>query len=183
MFDPEVLNTIYSVRENLSKRVEIGPCLSPFDYITVEKKGTRLSIVPIAPVKAGETWTEETAQQFKTRLLNDKVAKNYLYTEDGSTIMMYYRANNITNQALEELDAIINPLRQYGKVALNGGGMISLAVMNYLNKDLITLIGLSLLVMLITYFLFFRSFRAMFIPASMSFIGIIWTFGLMALTG
>ena len=183
MFDPEVLNSIYKVRENLNKRIEIGSCLSPFDYITVEKKGTRLSIVPIAPVKAGETWTEETAQLFKTRLLNDKIAKNYLYTADGSTIMMYYRADNITNQSIEELDAIINPLRQYGKIALNGGGMISLAVMNYLNKDLITLIGLSLLVMLITYFIFFRSIRSMLIPASMSFIGIIWTFGLMALTG
>lgn len=183
MFDPEVLNSIYKVRENLNKRIEIGSCLSPFDYITVEKKGTRLSIVPIAPVKAGETWTEETAQLFKTRLLNDKIAKNYLYTADGSTIMMYYRADNITNQSIEELDAIINPLRQYGKIALNGGGMISLAVMNYLNKDLITLIGLSLLVMLITYFIFFRSIRSMLIPASMSFVGIIWTFGLMALTG
>ena len=58
MFDPEVLNTIYDVRSNLEKRWEIGTCLSPFDYVTVEKKGSRLSVTPIAPVKPGETWTE-----------------------------------------------------------------------------------------------------------------------------
>ena len=64
MFEPEVLNKIYEVRDNLSKRYEIGQCLSPFDYVTVEKRGTRLSIVPIAPVKQGETWTEEDAEIF-----------------------------------------------------------------------------------------------------------------------
>ena len=70
MFDPEVLNTIYEVRDNLSRRWEIGPCLSPFDYVTVEKKGTRLSIVPISPVQQGETWTEADAELFRSRLMS-----------------------------------------------------------------------------------------------------------------
>ena len=142
MFDPEVLNTIYEVRDNLSKRYEIGPCLSPFDYVTVEKRGTRLSIVPIAPVKQGETWTEEDAELFRERLMNDSVAKNYLYTDDGSTIMIYYRARGLNSESIAELDTLVNPLREYGRVALNGGGLITDAVMKYLNKDLITLLVL-----------------------------------------
>ena len=183
MFTPEVLNTIYAVRENLAERWEIGPCLSPFDYVTVEKKGTRLSVAPIAPVKAGETWTEADAEIFRTRLMNDSVAKNYLYTEDGTTIMLYYRARGLSSTAIDELNAIVNPLRAYGRVALNGGGLLSDAVMGYINKDLITLLVLCFAVILVVYYLSFRSIRAMFVPASLSIIGIIWTLGAMALLG
>ncbi len=183
MFDPEVLNTIYEVRDNLSKRYEIGPCLSPFDYVTVEKRGTRLSIVPIAPVKQGETWTEEDAELFRERLMNDSVAKNYLYTDDGSTIMIYYRARGLNSESIAELDTLVNPLREYGRVALNGGGLITDAVMKYLNKDLITLLVLCFVIMLGVYYFSFHSIRAMLLPASLSIIGIIWTLGTMALTG
>lgn len=183
MFDPEVLNTIYEVRDNLSKRYEIGSCLSPFDYVTVEKKGSRLSIVPISPVKQGETWTAEDAELFRERLMNDSVAKNYLYTDDGSTIMIYYRARGLNAQSIAELDTIVNPLREYGRVALNGGGLITDAVMKYLNKDLITLLVLCFVIMLGVYYFSFHSVRAMLLPASLSIIGIIWTLGTMALTG
>ena len=183
MFDPEVLNTIYEVRDNLSRRWEIGPCLSPFDYVTVEKKGTRLSIVPIAPVQQGETWTEADAELFRSRLMNDSVAKNYLYSDDGSTIMIYYRARGLNAQSIAELDTLVNPLREYGRVALNGGGLISNAVMNYLNKDLITLLVLCLAVILVVFYLSFRSIRAVLLPASLALIGIIWTLGTMAATG
>ena len=183
MFEPEVLNKIYEVRDNLSKRYEIGQCLSPFDYVTVEKRGTRLSIVPIAPVKQGETWTEEDAEIFYERLMNDDVAKNYLYTDGGHTIMIYYRARGLNATSIAELDTIVNPLREYGRVALNGGGLISNAVMNYLNKDLITLLALCFAIMLAVYYFSFHSFRAMLLPASLSIIGIIWTLGTMALAG
>ena len=117
--------------------------------MTVEKKGTRLSVAPIAPVKAGETWTDDDAELFKTRLMNDSVAKNYLYTEDGTTIMLYYRARGLTETAINELNSIVNPLREYGRVALNGGGLLSNAVMGYINKDLITLLVLCFAVILI----------------------------------
>ena len=183
MFEPEVLNKIYEVRDNLSKRYEIGQCLSPFDYVTVEKRGTRLSIVPISPVKQGETWTEEDAEIFYERLMNDDVAKNYLYTDGGHTIMIYYRARGLNATSIAELDTIVNPLREYGRVALNGGGLISNAVMNYLNKDLITLLALCFAIMLAVYYFSFHSFRAMLLPASLSIIGIIWTLGTMALAG
>lgn len=183
MFTPEVLNTVYEVRENLSKRWEIGVCLSAFDYVTVEKKGTRLSVVPIAPVKDGETWTEEDVEIFKERMLNDSVAKDYLYSSDGTTIMLYYRARGLNEASIAELDTIVNPLRQYGRVALNGGGLLTSAVYKYLNKDLITLVVLCFIVILIVFYLSFRTIKSMLIPASLSIMGIIWTLGLMAMTG
>lgn len=183
MFDPEVLNTIEEVMDNLEKRPEIGTCLSPFDYVTVEKKGSRLSIVPISPVKEGETWTEESAELFRSRLMKDSIAKNYLYTADGTTIMIYYRARGLNTQSIAELDTIINPLRQYGRVALNGGGLITEAVTSYINRDLIILIVLCFIVILIVFYLSFKSVRAVVIPSIIDGIGLIWTLGTMALAG
>lgn len=183
MFTTEVLNTIYEVRDRLSERWEIGQCLSPFDYVTVEKKGTRLSLVPISPVKQGETWSEEDVATFHRRLMNDSIAKDYLYSSDGTTIMIYYRARGLNAESIAELDAIVKPLRQYGRVALNGGGLLTNAVYKYINSDLITLLVLCFAAILVVFYLSFRSLRSMLLPASLSVIGIIWTLGLMALCG
>ncbi len=183
LYTPEVLNEIYSVMMNLENRYEIGPVLSPFDYVTVEKKGTRLSIVPIAPVKRGELWTEEDIELFKERLLKDSVAKDYLYSSDGNTIMIYYRARGLNSDSIRELDTIVNPLRKYGRLALNGGGLITDAVMKYINRDLILLICLSFIVILTIFYLSFHSLRAVLIPAVVSLVGLIWTLGTMTLMG
>ena len=77
LYTPEVLNTISSVMSQLETLDKVGYCLSPFDFVTVEKKGSRLALVPMSPVADGEEWTEETAQIFKERLLNDDMARNY----------------------------------------------------------------------------------------------------------
>ena len=183
MFTPEVLNEVYAVRANLEKRWEIGQCLSPFDYVTVEKKGTRLSLVPIAPVKAGEIWTDDDVEVFKRRLMNDSVAKDYLYSSDGTTIMIYYRARGLNEASIAELDTIVNPLRQYGRVALNGGGLLTNAVYKYINTDLIVLAVLCFIAILFVFFFSFRTIKSMLIPASLSLMGIIWTLGLMAMYG
>lgn len=183
MFTPEVLNAIYDVRKGLEGRWEIGQCLSPFDYVTVEKKGTRLSLVPIAPVRAGDVWTQESADLFHKRLMSDSVAKNYLYSSDGTTIMIYYRARGLDAESIAQLDAIVNPLRQYGRVALNGGGLLTNAVYNYLNTDLILLVLLCFAAILLVFYLSFRTIKSMLIPASLSMMGIIWTLGIMAKMG
>ncbi len=183
MFDPDVLNTIEDVRRNLENRYEIGSCFSPFDYVTVEKKGMRLSITPISPVSDGEKWTEETAEVFKNRLLGDSIARNYLYSNNGTTIMIYYSAKGLNARSIAELDTIVNPLREYGRVALNGGGLITNAVTNYINRDLILLVSLCFLVILIVFFLSFHSIKASIIPAAVSLLGLIWTLGTMAMMG
>lgn len=183
MFTPEVLNAIYSVRDHLFSRWDIGTCLSPFDFVTVEKRGSRLALVPMSPISDGEVWDEESVEVFKSRVLNDSVAKDYLYSGDGSTFMLIFQARNLNAESLKELDSVVNPLRQYGIVALNGGEILTNAIMKYLNRDLVLLFVLCLIVILITFYFSFRSLRSVIIPASMSLIGIVWTLGVMAIVG
>ena len=183
LYTPEVMNTIDKVMDQISSLDFVGSCLSPFDYVTVEKTGSRLSVVPISPVKDGEEWTEEDVGTFQRRLMNDMVAKNYLYSEDGQTIMIYYRTLHLTREWIDLLDAIVDPLRDYGRVCLNGGGLITDRVTYYINKDLTLLLSLCFIIILVVYYLSFKSKRSVIIPASMSVLGIIWTLGTMALAG
>ena len=183
LYTPEVLNTISSVMSQLETLDKVGYCLSPFDFVTVEKKGSRLALVPMSPVADGEEWTEETAQIFKERLLNDDMARNYLYSEDGNTIMLYYRTRNYSQAEQDVMNAIIDPLRDYGRVAINGGSTIVNRVTYYIFKDLGVLLSLCFIVILLVYYLSYKSLRAVIIPSSLSIISIIWTLGMMSLMG
>lgn len=183
LYTPEVLNLISNVMAKLESLDIVGPCLSPFDFVSVQKKGSRLAITPISPISEGEEWTEESAKIFKERLLSDDMARNYLYSEDGNTIMLYYRTRSYNQAQQDVLNSIIDPLRDYGRVAINGGSTIINRVTYYIFKDLGILLSLCFLVILLVYFLSYRSFRAVVIPSSLSIIGIIWTLGMMSLLG
>ena len=183
LYTPTVLNLLYDVMMELESLDIIGQSLSPFDFVTVEKHGTRLAVTPMAPVQRGEKWTEETAEIFKNRLLNDDMAKNYLYSEDGNTIMLYYRTRSYNQAEQDVMNAIIDPLRDYGRVAINGGSSIINRVTYYIFKDLGILLTLCFIVILLVYYLSYRSLRAVIIPSSLSIIGIIWTLGVMSLMG
>lgn len=183
LYTPEVLNLISDVMDELESLDIVGPCLSPFDFVTVQKRGTRLAITPISPLSAGEEWTEESAAIFKERLLGDDMARNYLYSEDGNTIMLYYRTAHYNQAQQDVLNSIIDPLRDYGRVAINGGSTIINRVTYYIFKDLGILLSLCFLIILLVYYLSYRSLRAVIIPSSLSIIGIIWTLGMMSLLG
>lgn len=184
LFSADTLNRISNAMMEIEKEDVIGQCLSPFDFVTIQKKGTRLAPIPMNPNKGTSPWTEEEAQIFKSRLMNDDIAKNYLYNEDGTALLIYYRMKaNISNETLFKLKATLDPIREVAKVSVSGGASINERVMYYLKKDLINLLSLCLLVILIIYYLSFRAKRAVLIPFSMSLIGIIWTLGMMTCLG
>ena len=183
LYTPEVLNLLEDVMSELESLDIVGPCLSPFDFVTVEKRGTRLALTPMSPVTSGEEWTEESARIFHDRLMNDDMARGYLYSDDGNTIMLYYRTAAYNQAQQDVLNSIIDPLRDYGRVAINGGSTITNRVTYFIFKDLGILLSLCFIVILLVYYLSYRSLRAVVIPSALSIIGIIWTLGIMSLMG
>lgn len=183
LYTPKVLNLLYDVMMQLESLNIIGPSLSPFDFVTIEKRGTRLALAPMAPVLRGEEWTEEDVEIFKNRLLSDDMAKNYLYSEDGNTIMLYYRTRSYNQSEQDILNAIIDPLRDYGRVAINGGSTITNRVTYFIFNNLGILLTLCFIVILAVYYLSYKSFRAVWVPSSLSIISTIWTLGIMSMMG
>lgn len=184
LFSPTMLSLISEMMEKLEKYSITGTCLSPFSFVTFEKKGSRIALTPMNPHSGYGEWTEEEANLFRERLINDDVASNYLYNRESNTILLYYLNEYASNEQLIEMRSFLEPLRDIGAtVAVTGLSTISERLMHYLSRDLFVLLVLCFIVILISYFCFFRSLRGVLIPASMSILGIIWTLGWMAMIG
>ncbi len=183
LYTPEVLNTIEKVKSDIESLDFVGSCLSPFDFVTAEKVGSRIAVVPMSPLMGSEEWTEESAELFRNRLMNDKIARGYIYSDDGTTMMFYFRTDRYGSEELDLLNAIVDPLRDYGRVSISGSSAITERVTYYIQRDLGLLLTLCFIIILITYYLSFHSKRSVLVPASMSLMGIIWTLGTMALMG
>lgn len=185
LYQKDLLNILETCIGSLIDRREVGVPFSVFDFVTLEKKGTRLLTVPISTHPYGvANWTDEEVSQLEQRIKNDPNLRYYLVSNDGNSILFDFPIGGFNNAMLDEFSQAFDPFRALGgRVYTNGGAVINAKVMHYLQRDLITLVVLCLIVILITFYLCFRSKRSVIIPASLSVIGLIWTFGTMSLLG
>ncbi len=184
LYTAEKLTLIEKTMAHLSATKELSASSSVLNFVTLEKRGTRLMSVPFAPNQGRSLWTEEEAALLKERVEKDPIIKNYLVSEDMKNMLFSFQTSAFSDERELELSAMMDDLRSAGiQVYINGGSVISNRLMHYLGRDLKALLGLCALAILLVYYLSFKAKRSMLLPFSMSVIGIIWTFGTMKLLG
>lgn len=187
LFEPETLSAIDKVLGELSGYEQLQSPLSPFSFVTIEKKGSRLATIPMSPHQEQNlSWTEEEAEQFRKRVLSDDIVRNLLASEDGEAMLFFYNSRPLGQDAdviIEAWKGIVHQLDPYVDVYINGTPLLTQRLGYYLSRDLTILLGLCLLVILVIYYLSFRAKRAVLIPFSLSIIGMIWTLGSMVFLG
>lgn len=182
LFTPVYLNSLFSSLKALNNKNTVQKISSIFDYITIEKKGTRLSIVPMSSHNVDELWTDQEVADLKLRIASDPTATGYLVGKDLDSVIFNIEISNLSEQEIYDLLEIFAPLEKYDtSFAITGLLPINYRVMYYLSHDLILLLILCFIIILIVFYLSFRAKRAMFLPTFLSLIGIIWTFGTMSL--
>ena len=180
LYTAETLTAINEVLDALSESPYLASRFSLFDFITLEKRGTRLMSVPFA----SSSWTDEEAVLLKERVEADPMVKNYLVSEDLHSLFVNFESVDLTPEMEAELQEILQPLVKQGiGVSINGAAVLSNVLMRYLSRDLTLILTLCLLAILVVYYLSFRAKRSVLLPFSMSTMGIIWTFGTMRLLG
>lgn len=183
LYTADSLNLIQYCINKFISRSDVGSSYSVLDFITLEAKGRRLSFVPMSPNK-DSYWTEEEAATLGKRLELDPIVNYFLIGGDGNSMMFEFPITSYNSNIEKEFRDVFAPLEEYGlNVFFNGGPVINFKVMDYLQKDLSTLLILCILAILITYFLSFRSKRSVLIPGSLSIIGLVWTLGTMSMMG
>lgn len=181
LFTAKKLNLVDYVIEKMNNTRELSNMSSVLDFITLENKNGRLAIEPMNP-KSGQYWTEEEAAELGRRINDDPVIKSYVVGKSGNSLLFQFSISNVSSSRLDEINSMLDILKENGiEVYLSGGAVINDKIMEYLMSDLVTLVSLSLVVILVVYFLSFRSKLSVFVPLSVSIIGLIWTFGTMAL--
>jgi len=183
-FTPVFLNTLDICLDNLVAQGDVKEYSSVFDYVTITKKGTRLSLSPFSTHKKGTAWTDSEVTSLKELLAKDPTATGYLVSNDLQSVIFHVRTTDLSEERIYGLLDYFEPLEQYGaSFAITGATPITYRIMYYLSHDLTLLLGLCLLVILVTFYLSFRAKRSMFLPFILSIVGMIWTFGTMALLG
>jgi predicted RND superfamily exporter protein len=184
LFEAETLNRITTVMQKLTDTGYLSKSFSVLDFVTFEKKGSRLVTVPFGSSSMQNKWTEEQAQLLKQRIENDPLVKNYLVSENLDAMLFSFESFALTHQMEAELSNLLDELREADiTVSINGGAIITNRLMHYLGRDLSILLSLCFIAILTIYYLSFKAKRSVLLPFSMSLIGIIWTFGTMHLFG
>lgn len=186
LYIPETLEVLQKTIQRIEAFDNVAVGTHPFSMVTAENKNGRLVVVPISPHEGNGPWTQEEADIFKQRLLQDNVAHNLVVSDDGTMILLYFPVEGLgedNSVQFEKMESILEPLNAYGTVALNGSMAITDRVMYFLIRDLFTLLGISFLVIMIVYYLSFRAKRAVLLPLSVVGFGVIWCLGIMSLLG
>ncbi|NCD06091.1 MAG: RND transporter, partial [Spirochaetia bacterium] len=155
---------------------------SVFDYVTIEKKETRLKVSPISSHKIGERWSDEEVETLKQKIANDPTATGYLVSQNLDSILFLISISDLNESEIYELLKYFEPLNQFdSNYAITGALPINYRVMYYLTHDLSILLILCFVIILFIFYLSFRAKRSMILPFFLSILAIIWTFGTMSL--
>lgn len=179
IYTAENLDLIESCLEEFSSFKDVGEPYSVFDFFTFDSTGARLRVIPISPDTDGD-WTVEEAKILEERIMKDPMLKYFLVGGDQHHFFYTIPIAEVNSARLEEFSAVFEPLREAGlEVIATGGPVVSNKVMDYLIKDLSSLLTLCFVAIVIVYYFTFRSKRSVLIPSSLSLMGLIWTLGTM----
>jgi hydrophobe/amphiphile efflux-3 (HAE3) family protein len=183
LFDPVFLETLYTAVEQMKDHPSVGSATSIFDFTTIEKKGTRIVSVPMLDKSTDLIWDDQRASAFEQRVKQDDIVKGLLVSDTYTSFLFQFGAKPDDVGVLDDFNEIFSGVAAMATISVSGDLPIAKRIMGYLSKDLITLLSLSFLVILAVYYLSFKAKRASVIPFTLSVIGIVWTFGAMALLG
>ena len=182
LFTPVYLNTLDICLQNLLNSAEVQSMSSVFDYVTIEKKGTRLKVSPISSHKIVEKWSDEEVETLKLKIANDPTATGYLVSQNLDSVLFLISISNLNESEIYDLLDYFEPLNQFdSNYAITGALPINYRVMYYLTHDLSILLILCFVIILFIFYLSFRAKRSMILPFFLSILAIIWTFGTMSL--
>ncbi len=184
LYDADFLDTLEKCIDEIDLRRDSARPQSVLDWFTLKGEDGYMAIESMRARK-GSLWTDEEAAELRKRIGNDPVVPYYLVGGSGkSFILQFIYADKASGEQLESLSEVFEPLREKGaRVILMSNMVISNEVIKALKKDLYTLAGLALMLMVVVYFLSFRTLRAVILPLILSVMALIWTLSTMALLG
>ena len=183
-FDIDRLSVFHRVLNELEGLPELEPGITPFNLMTFEKQGSRLTVVPVAPEQQAPRTNEELSL-FKRRLLGSPHAENLVVSKDGTVLNAVFPAGAIDDFSIlmDEVTEIVSPLEGFYTYYLSGSIPFVDKTGEYLSRDLARLFSLSALIILLFYFFGFRTLRGVLLPFGVVVLGTLWSLGFMSLLG
>jgi len=178
------LNAFAQAIERLEAFPEIKEGITPFNLISFQKQGSRLALEPMSPGGQHPQSPEELAI-FKQNLFSTPFAVNFVVSRDRSVLLAFFPTEATENytELMQEIDRILADLEPYYSTHITGTIPFMDTTKTYLLRDLSTLLILAFVVMLVIFYLGFRSKRSVALPILVVGIGTVWCLGFMSLIG
>lgn len=168
----------------LEELPELEPGITPFNLVTFEKRATRLAAVPLSPERRAPRDPAELAS-FRRRLAATPYAANLVVSRDLTVLAALFPAAPIKDfgSLMGRVRRIIAPLELHYRCYLSGSIPFVERTGVYLSRDLLVLFGAGAGLILLFYFLAYRTLRGVLLPALVVLVGTVWSLGLMSTLG
>jgi predicted RND superfamily exporter protein len=170
--------------DRLEELPELEPGVTPFNLVTFEKRATRLAAVPMSPERRAPRDPAEL-ESFRRRLAATPYAANLVVSRDLTVLAAYFPAASIKDFAslMGRVRQITAPLERHYRCYLSGSIPFVERTGVYLSRDLLVLFGAGAGLILLFYFLAYRTLRGVLLPALVVLVGTVWSLGLMSVLG
>jgi len=184
LFDLAGLAAYGEALARLEELPELEPAITPFNLISFEKKATRLAAVPVAPERRAPRTAEEL-ELFRRRLAATPYAANLVVSRDLSVLAAFFPAAPIRDFSalMRQVREITAPLERHYRCYLSGSIPFVERTGVYLSRDLAVLFAAGAVLILLFYYLAYRSLRGVLLPFLVVLLGTVWSLGLMTALG
>ncbi len=180
----EGLNRFSDLVSSLNEELEAEKVIDPFSMITLEQAGSRIRAVTMSSGGISPKTPEDLAS-FIRRLDNDPFSRGLVASRSGKALAAYFLIPK--GRPYLEQDMAIRSITEMFKdsmeITVTGSIPFSAETERYLTRDALRLMALVVLTILFSYYLGFRSRRAMILPVVLVLTGTAWSLGFMSLMG
>lgn len=190
LFDFASLKKLYALTAELEKLKEEGlleEVVSPANVKIVEGTETALLVHPILP---GPPETEQDLELFRSKALGEQMVRDNLILADGTGAVIVLRLpaevekrEDIQAQILQRLEDIARKFEEPEGIHVSGDAAFLVYVNRYMRQDLGWLLPIVVAVVVVVLWVSFRSAWGVALPMGVVLVGLIWTMGLVGLTG
>ncbi len=184
LFSVEGLQSFQNSYQELRNILPVKKIINPFAFTTLEKRGSRLTAVPLSPNGTAPR-NEEDLTLFIERLNRSKYAEGLLTSADKDTlvvILLLEKTNNY-KMMMKNIKTVLYPLKKDLDVTVTGTLPFSAETEIFLTEEFVKLLIFVIITILINFYLGFQSKRAAFLPIALVISGTIFSMGIMVLAG
>ena len=184
LFTLEGLNALQASIDTIASLPEVIGALTPFNLITFREEGGRIRIGTLSPGGRAPT-TDAALAEFERSIRAEPMARNLVLAGDFSALgtVFFVRPMEDHRKLIAAVERATSALELRYAVHLAGRVTVIEAVRRNLIRDVPRFLLPGVGIILVVFYLGFRSVRSVVVPASVVVMGTIWTIGVMSLAG
>jgi len=184
LFSVEGLQSFQNSYQELRNILPVKKIITPFAFTTLEKRGSRLTAVPLSPGGTAPR-NKKNLDLFIERLNRSEYAEGLLASADKDALVVILLLEKTNNYKImmQDIENVLAPLRSDLDIVITGTLPFSAETEIFLTEGFGKLLLFVIVTILISYYLGFQSKRAVFLPITIVISGTIFSLGIMVLAG